>query len=86
MENKSKRITLKSLLVKDITAYLMSFQPVIRNGWLIKFSTHRDSNILLVFTSVYTKQTVIRYFTDEQDAVMFINYMMTKDPQEEHEL
>jgi len=86
MENKSKRITLKSLLVKDITAYLMSFQPVIRNGWLIKFSTHRDSNILLIFTSVYTKQTVIRYFTDEQDAVMFINYMMTKDPQEEHEL
>lgn len=64
----------------------MSFQAVVKNGWAIKFSTHRDSNILLIFTSVYTGQTIIRYFKEEQDAVIFINYMMHKNPEEEHEL
>jgi hypothetical protein len=60
---------------------LMSFQPVVRNGWAIKFSTHRDDNILLIFTSVYTARTIVRYFTEEQDAVKFINHMMAQDPQ-----
>lgn len=64
----------------------MSFHPVVRNGWAIKFSTHRDDNILLVFTSVYTAKTVVRYFTDEQDAVKFINFMMTQNPQEDDDL
>lgn len=61
----------------------MSFQPVVRNGWAIKFSTHRDDNILLIFTSVYTAKTVVRYFTDEQDAVQFINYMMAQNAQDD---
>lgn len=60
----------------------MSFHPVVRNGWAIKFSTHRDDNILLIFTSVYTGRTIVRYFTDEQDAVSYINFMMTQNPQE----
>lgn len=83
MENKSKTTTIKNLLLEDIKKQLMSFQPVVRNGWAIKFSTHRDDNILLIFTSVYTAKTVVRYFTDEQDAVKFINYMMTQNPQED---
>ena len=83
MENKSKTTTFKSLLLEDIKNQLMSFHPVVRNGWAIKFSTHRDDNILLVFTSVYTAKTVVRYFTEEQDAVKFINYMMTTNPQED---
>jgi hypothetical protein len=82
MENKSKTTTFKSLLLEDIKNQLMSFHPVVRNGWAIKFSTHRDDNILLVFTSVYTAKTIIRYFTEEQDAVKFINYMMKTNPQE----
>lgn len=64
----------------------MSFRPVSRNGWAIKFSTHRDSNILLVLTSLYTGQTLVRFFTEESEAVKFINMMMTKNPQEAHEL
>ena len=83
MENKSKTTTFKNLLLEDIKNQLMSFHPVVRNGWAIKFSTHRDDNILLIFTSVYTAKTVVRYFTDEQDAVKFINYMMTQNPQED---
>jgi hypothetical protein len=59
-----------------------SFEPVIRNGWAIKFSTHRDCNILLLFSSIHTGQTIIRYFTDEDDAVMYINYITNKSPVE----
>ena len=83
MENKSKTTTFKNLLLEDIKNQLMSFHPVVRNGWAIKFSTHRDDNILLIFTSVYTAKTVVRYFTDEQDAVKYINFMMTTNPQED---
>ena len=86
MENKSKTTTFKNLLLEDIKNQLMSFHPVVRNGWAIKFSTHRDDNILLIFTSVYTAKTVVRYFTDEQDAVKFINFMMTQNPQEDDDL
>ena len=86
MENKSKTTTYKNLLLEDIKNQLMSFQPVVRNGWAIKFSTHRDDNILLIFTSVYTAKTVVRYFTDEQDAVRFINYMMAQNAQEDDDL
>lgn len=59
-----------------------SFAPIVRNGWMIKFSTHRDSNILLVFTSLHTGQTLVRYFTDEETAVEYINYIIEHSPVE----
>lgn len=62
---------------------IMSFHPVNRNGWWIKFSTFKSHNILLLFTSMYTGQTVVRYFDDEDDAVKFINYIIECDPTEE---
>jgi hypothetical protein len=83
MDNKSQFST---LLKKDIMANHKSFQPVVREGWAIKFSTLRESNILIIFTSLYTGQTIVRYFIAEEDAVMFINYMAFKDPKEEHDL
>jgi hypothetical protein len=59
-----------------------SFAPIIRNGWGIKFSTYRDCNILLVFTSLHTGQTIVRYFTDEDSAVDYINYVIEHNPVE----
>ena len=59
-----------------------SFAPIIRNGWKIKFSTHRDSNILLVFTSLHTGQTLVRYFTGEDEAVDYINFVISHSPVE----
>jgi len=59
-----------------------SFAPVIRNGWMIKFSVHRESNILLVFTSIHTGQTLVRYFTDEDSAVEYLNFITTRNPNE----
>ena len=60
-----------------------SWYPVNRNGWWIKFSTYSDTNILLLFTSEYTGQTILRYFTDENEAVQYINFIVNCDPQEE---
>lgn len=55
-----------------------SWSPISRNGWAIKFSTVGD-NILLIFFSQYTAQTIIRHFNNEEDAIHFINYMLILD-------
>lgn len=59
-----------------------SFAPIVRNGWMIKFSTYRDTNILLVFTSLHTSQTIVRYFDEEEDAVEYINFVINHNPVE----
>jgi len=56
------------------------YQPVNRNGWWIKFSTYRDHYILLMIISRYTAQTIIRYYQDEDEAVAFINFITTCNP------
>lgn len=70
-------------LMLDIKAKSKSFSPVTRNGWAIKFSVYRDCNILLLFTSLHTGQTIVRYFTEEDDAVDYINFVTSKNPQKE---
>ena len=73
------------MLYMDIKNNYKSFQLIIRNGWAIKFSVYRGENILLIFTSTFTCQTVVRYFTNEDEAVDFINYITAQNPQEELE-
>jgi hypothetical protein len=68
----------KSSIEKEIKIW----QPVNRNGWWIKFSTYKG-NILLMFTSSYTGQTLVRFFTDEDIAVKFINFVINQNPEEE---
>jgi len=38
-----------------------------------------------MFTSLYTGQTLIRYFTNEDDAVEFINFITQQDARDEIE-
>jgi len=86
MEKKSFKLSSpRAMLYLDIKNNYKSFQLIIRNGWAIKFSVYRGENILLVFTSTFTCQTVVRYFTNEDDAVEFINYITAQNPQEEIE-
>jgi hypothetical protein len=73
----------KILLNLEISKNLRSFVPIVRNGWGIKFSTYRDTNILLMFVSLHTGQTIMRYFTDEDTAVNYINYVISQNPSEE---
>jgi len=57
---------------------MKSWSPVNRNGWAIKFSTN-DETILLIFFNLFTNQTVVRFFTDENEAVQFINFIISHD-------
>lgn len=59
-----------------------SWHPIMRNKWIVKFSEHKGK-ILLIFVSSITSQTIIRYFADEDDAVMYINYILLQDASEE---
>jgi len=63
-----------------------SWGPVIRNGWYIKFSVYRDTNVLLNILSTITGQLIIRHFMNEDDACMFLNYIMDLDPSQKYEL
>jgi hypothetical protein len=86
MEKKSFKLSSpRAMLYMDIKNNYKSFQLIIRNGWAIKFSVYRGENILLIFTSTFTCQTVVRYFTNEDEAVDFINYITAQNPQEELE-
>ena len=86
MEKKTFKLSSpRAMLYLDIKNNYKSFQLIIRNGWAIKFSVYRGENILLVFTSTFTCQTVVRYFTNEDEAVDFINFITAQNPQEEIE-
>lgn len=61
---------------------LKSFNPVLKNNWVIKFSTY-DDHVLLVILSMMTGQTIIRYFDNEDGAVQFINYILLQDSSED---
>ena len=73
----------KSQAFIDTEINCMSFMPVNRNGWWIKFSTSKDGNVLLLFTSAFTGQTVVRFFELEDEAVKFVNFITECDPTEE---
>jgi hypothetical protein len=82
MQKKTSQ-TQKSQIYLDIQSNSTSYLPVNRNGWWIKFSVYNSYNILLIFTSMFTGQTIVRYYDNEDDAVKFINYVMESDPAEE---
>jgi len=71
-----------SNLKLDIEGKTKFWQPVVRNGWWIKFSTYRDHFILLMIISEYTGQTIIRYYKEEDEAVAFINFITTCSAQD----
>lgn len=68
--------------MQDIQSNTTYFAPVVRNGWVIKFSVYQNSDILLVLTSKYTGQTIVRYFGEEDLAVKFINMVIARNPNE----
>ena len=71
----------KSQRFRDIQSKLKTFVPLSRNGWVIKLSTYGE-NILLLFHSPMTGQSFVRYYDDEDDAVDYINIIVTKNSNE----
>ena len=78
MQEKSLKNS-QTLRLQEIKSNLNCFNPVVRNGWVIKFSIYKDTGILLIFTSKYTGQTIIRYCDSEDSAVDYINVIIDKD-------
>ena len=76
MQKKSYKQVRKMYL--EMLSKSKSWSPIARNGWVIKFSIIGD-DILLIFFSQYTAQTIIRHFNNEEDAIHFINYMLIRD-------
>lgn len=62
------------------------WHPIARNGWITKFSVYKETNILLIIISQYTGQVIIRYFGNEDDACLFINYIHELDAEQLVEL
>jgi hypothetical protein len=70
----------------DMALKTKSWQPVARNGWIIKFSIYRDNYILLTIISQYTGQVLLRYFVDEEAACTFINFVIELNAEESYDL
>lgn len=66
-------------LEADIIRHIRSWHPVIREYWWIKFSNYKG-NILLFVGSTLTGQLTTRYFTDENLACEYINWVLNQDP------
>ena len=62
---------------------LKLFLPVVKNNWVIKFSVYKE-HVFLMFVSVITGQTIVRYYDDENKACQFINMILNKNPAIDH--
>jgi len=82
MQREPISISIRKILQRDISKSICSWEPVVRNGWVIKFSVYKK-NILLNFISINTGQTIVRYFGDEDLACKFINFVCHHDPMQE---
>lgn len=69
---------MQKALENDIIKNIKSWQPIIRNDWWIKFSFYKD-RVLLFVVSTMTGETVVRYFNDEDEACVYINYILNQD-------
>jgi hypothetical protein len=70
----------------DMALRTKSWQPVARNGWIIKFSVYKDTFVLLTIISQYTGQVIMRHFSNEDEACMFINLIVELDADEPYDL
>lgn len=81
MQREPISVSIRKILNLDIKKNIQSWESVIRNDWIIKFSVYKGS-ILLTFISTCTGQTIIRYFKDEDVACSFINMIIDRDPRD----
>lgn len=66
-------------LYKDILDNIRSYQPIVREYWWIKFSNYKG-NILLFAGSILTGEVVTHHFVDEDDAVLYVNWLFHQNP------
>ena len=83
-KNSFKQVPSKRFL--QVAQKTKTWHPVARNGWITKFSVYKETSVLLTFISQYTGQVIIRYFGNEDDACLFINYIHELDAEQLVEL
>ena len=69
---------MQKALEKDIIKNIKSWQPIVRNDWWMKVSFYKD-RVLLFVVSIMTGETVVRYFNDEDEACVYINYILNQN-------
>lgn len=74
-----KKQSKENISFQEARTKLKSFVPVVKNGWMIKFSTFLDDNVLISFMSLNTHQVIIRHFPSEDEAVNYINFVIKHD-------
>ena len=56
---------------------LSSLGPVRIQNWILKGSILNDETICLVFVDTNTKSTIVKFFTNEDDALVYLRYVTT---------
>jgi len=66
-------------LFRDAASKTKSWHSVTRNNWRIKFSIHDDDTIMVSIYCMVSLRSYIRFFSVEDEAVQFINFVVNLD-------
>lgn len=72
----------KKIEFREFSENVNSWKIAQRNGWAIKISTHNDETVMMVFASQYTGQSIIRYCSNQEEAIKIIDYITHKNARE----
>jgi hypothetical protein len=61
---------------------LISFVTVRRANWLFKASVYHDKYVMIVAINVQTAEFHTKYFSDQNEAVNWLEYIVDKDTTE----
>ena len=61
---------------------LISFVTVRRANWLFKASVYHDKYVMIVAINVQTAEFHTKYFSDQNEAVNWLEYIVVKDTTE----
>jgi hypothetical protein len=56
---------------------LASLGPVRIQNWILKGSILNDETICLLFFDLNTKSSIIKFFVNEDDALVYLRYVTT---------
>jgi hypothetical protein len=66
-------------LFRDAALKTKSWHSVMRNNWRIKFSIHNTETIMVFISCTITHRSYVRFFSVEDEAVQFINFVVNLD-------
>lgn len=72
----------KKIEFQEFSENVNSWNIAQRNGWAIKISTYNDENVMILFASQYTGQSMIMYCSNQEEAIKSIDYVTHKNARE----